>query len=259
MPRSPASKRVLAPYRIKDLCEMTGVSREAIRFYINEGLMPPPEKSAHNMGWYGERHVELLRLIQKLQSERFMPLKAIRSVLQGRSDLSFTPAQTEAFEEMRRKLATDHRDLVVSDDPDLLAKEVGLSRGEQKELKALGVAASGMVTISDVEIARQWVAIRDAGLSPARGFSPTVLSYMRDVVDIAFRNEIALFADRMRSLDRSEAAKVVDVVIPALNRLFALMHERRVAEFLREQFGSKLSPRPAAAKEGNKARRARRG
>jgi len=237
-----------APYRIKDLTEITGISKEAVRFYITQGLLPPAVKTAHNMGWYSDRHVELLRFIQKLQTEQFLPLKAIRALLNGGRELDFTDAQGRAFEDMRRKIAAEHRDLKVSNDPASLAQELGLSRWEQKELRALGIAANGTVSISDVEITRQWIAIRDAGLSLERGFSPANLGYIKDIVEIALRSELQLFADRIRELDSEEAAKVIDIVIPALNRIFALFHERRVESFLKELSLGQMAVAPVKRK-----------
>jgi DNA-binding transcriptional MerR regulator len=64
-------------YRMKDLCELTGLGRQAIHFYIQRGLLPPGHKTGRNMAYYGEEHVERLHLIKKLQHERFLPLKAI--------------------------------------------------------------------------------------------------------------------------------------------------------------------------------------
>lgn len=262
MPRGRIKTKSGAPYRIKDLTEITGISKEAVRFYITQGLLPPAVKTAHNMGWYSDRHVELLRFIQKLQTEQFLPLKAIRALLNGDQSLDFTDAQGRAFEDMRRKIAAENRDLTVSDDPARLAQELGLSRWEQKELRALGIAAGGTVSISDVEITRQWIAIRDAGLSLERGFSPANLGYLKDIVEIALRSELQLFADRIRELDSEEAAKVIDIVIPALNRIFALFHERRVESFLKELSLGRLAaatvterrkPRAAAAKQAPSA------
>ncbi|MCQ8811597.1 MerR family transcriptional regulator, partial [Escherichia coli] len=87
------------------------------------------------MGWYTDRHLELLSLIRKLQNERFLPLKAIKSLIQGATEeFEFSEQQTEVLGELRRLLVTDHRDLVVSEDPSKLAQEMGLSRREQKEL-----------------------------------------------------------------------------------------------------------------------------
>ncbi len=246
-----ASARSDAPYRIKVLSEISGVSREAIRFYINEGLLPPPKKTSHNMGWYSERHVELLRLIQKLQTERYLPLKAIKLVLHGKEALNFTEPQNRAFEEMRRKVISEHRDLKVSDDAGKLAAQLGLSRWEQKELRDFGLAASGSATMSDVEIARQWILIRDAGLSLERGFSPKLLEFMNNVVDIAFRAELEIFNEHVIEIDDSSAVKVVEVVIPALSRIFSLLHERRVTEFLK---ASTAQPLPAAPKARSRRR-----
>lgn len=249
MPRGRIKTKSGAPYRIKDLTEITGISKEAVRFYITQGLLPPAVKTAHNMGWYSDRHVELLRFIQKLQAEQFLPLKAIRALLNGDQDLNFTDAQGRAFEDMRRRIAAENRDLTVSDDPARLAQELGLSRWEQKELRALGIAAGGTVSISDVEITRQWIAIRDAGLSLERGFSPANLGYLKDIVEIALRSELQLFADRIRELDSEEAAKVIDIVIPALNRIFALFHERRVESFLKELSLGRLAAASATVKK----------
>jgi len=233
MPHSKIPAAGDAPYRIKDLSEKTGVSREAIRFYINEGLLPPARKTAHNMGWYSDRHVELLGMIQKLQSERFLPLKAIKMLLRGgEQSLDFNDAQIKALDEMRRKIV--HQDLKVSDDAAKLARDMGLSRWEQKELLELGIATSGAATISDIEITQQWIAIRDAGFSLERGFSPRDLMFMKDVVEIALRSELSIFSGRFVQLDETDAARVIDVVVPALSRLFGLLHERRVAEYVKE-------------------------
>jgi DNA-binding transcriptional MerR regulator len=234
MPRGRIKARSGAPYRIKDLTEITGTSKEAVRFYIRQGLLPPPVKTAHNMGWYSDRHVELLRFIQKLQTEQFLPLKAIRALLRGDRGIDFTEAQAQAFEAMRRKIAGENRDLVVSDDPGKLAQQVGLSRWEQKGLSQLGLAAEGTVSISDIEISRQWIAIRDAGFSLERGFSPANLEYIKDLAEIALRNEVQLLRRLVRDFDSQEYARIIDIALPAVNRLFALFHERQVEAFLEE-------------------------
>ena len=70
MARAKAEAPPGASYRIKELSDRSGFSRQTIRFYIAQGLLPEPIKTSHNMGWYSERHLELLLLIQKLQHER---------------------------------------------------------------------------------------------------------------------------------------------------------------------------------------------
>jgi DNA-binding transcriptional MerR regulator len=83
---------------MRDLCQATGLERQTIHFYIQEGLLPEGKKTGRNMAYYGEDHLERLRLIKKLQEERFLPLRAIRAVLGGKSG---------GFSKEQRKLLAD--------------------------------------------------------------------------------------------------------------------------------------------------------
>lgn len=236
-----------APYRIKDLSDRSGFTRETIRFYTNQGLLPPPVKTSHNMGWYTERHVELLAMIRKLQNERFLPLKAIKSLMLGASeDHDFSDQQVELLGELRRLLATEHRDLVVNEDPGQLAKEMGLSRREQKELRDMGFAQSGVATFSDVEVTRLWLQMKEAGLSEARGFSPKDLAYLIELVDSAVTRELDVFQRRIDHMSASEVRKLLDVVIPSINLIFAILHERRLTAYVQAYFESALKKSQAA-------------
>ena len=67
--------------RMGELAEASGVSAGTIKHYLREGLLPEPVKTSRNMSWYPPEFVERIRLIKQLQEERFMPLKAIKSVL----------------------------------------------------------------------------------------------------------------------------------------------------------------------------------
>lgn len=242
-----------APYRIKDLSERSGFSRETIRFYTSQGLLPPPAKTSHNMGWYTERHLELLGMIRKLQNERFLPLKAIKSLMLGSSDdFEFSEQQLDVLGELRKLLATEHRDLVVNEDPGGLAREMGLTRREQKELRDLGFARSGVATFSDVEVTRLWLQMKEAGLSEARGFSPRDLAYLIDLVDTAVTREMEVFQRRIDRMTASEVRKLLDVVVPSINSIFAILHERRLNTYVQAYFESAVKKAPAAASRSSK-------
>ena len=66
---------------MRELAEASGVSAGTIKHYLREGLLPEPVRTSRNMAWYPPEFVERIRLIKQLQEERFMPLKAIKSVL----------------------------------------------------------------------------------------------------------------------------------------------------------------------------------
>ena len=92
------------PYRMRDLCRLTGLERQVVHFYIKEGLLPEGHKTGRNMAWYGDEHLERLRTIKRLQEEHFLPLRAIRAVLEARAD-TFTPAQARMLLAMKSELA----------------------------------------------------------------------------------------------------------------------------------------------------------
>jgi MerR HTH family regulatory protein len=63
-------------YTIAELAELGGVSRRTVRYYVQEGLIPPPTglgRGAH----YGKEHLEALLLVKSMQ-ERGLLLDEIR-------------------------------------------------------------------------------------------------------------------------------------------------------------------------------------
>ena len=67
--------------RMRELAEATGVSAGTIKHYLREGLLPEPVKTSRNMAYYPPEFVERIKLIKQLQEERYLPLKAIKEVL----------------------------------------------------------------------------------------------------------------------------------------------------------------------------------
>src|ERR1700760_4547226 len=71
---------------MSELAERSGVSAGTIKHYLREGLLGADEdivRTSRNMAYYPEEFVERLRLIKRLQEERFMPLRVIRDVMAG--------------------------------------------------------------------------------------------------------------------------------------------------------------------------------
>ncbi len=66
-------------YRLSELVQLSGVTPRTIRFYIAEGLLPPPEGNGP-AAVYTAEHRDRLRLIGLLK-DRYLPLKEIRRQL----------------------------------------------------------------------------------------------------------------------------------------------------------------------------------
>ena len=64
--------------KIKEVAQLSGLPLSTIRFYLREGLLPPPIKTGKTMAYYGQEHLKRLAFIKQLQSEKNMPLYFIR-------------------------------------------------------------------------------------------------------------------------------------------------------------------------------------
>jgi DNA-binding transcriptional MerR regulator len=77
------SKRV-PTYSLDELCELTGVTRRTVRYYIQQGLLPSASRTGPHVE-YSERYLLRLRLIVRLK-EQEMSLARIREQLRGLQD-----------------------------------------------------------------------------------------------------------------------------------------------------------------------------
>jgi DNA-binding transcriptional MerR regulator len=66
---------------VGQLADAAGMTVRNVRNHQSRGLLPPPDIEART-GYYGERHLERLRLIQEMQADGYN-LEAIRRLLSG--------------------------------------------------------------------------------------------------------------------------------------------------------------------------------
>ena len=67
--------------RVGELSRRTGVSTSAINYYVREGLLPPPLKTAPNMAYYDPGYVDMVNSIRVLQREKGLSLSEIKELL----------------------------------------------------------------------------------------------------------------------------------------------------------------------------------
>lgn len=222
------------PYRMKDLCELTGLDRQTLHFYIQQGLLPEGKKTGRTMAYYGPEHVERVRHIRRLQHERFLPLRAIRALLEDQHE-AFTGDQRALLLEVRRELRATVAGPSVPVE-DLLEKH-GMTRAELDSLVDLGllgvVERDGCPSVlaADVWLLELWGELRRAGFTEERGFTAADLALYRDAIDTLFRQETRLLAARLGHLPATELAKLVERALPLLGTLLSRLHENKVRQF----------------------------
>ncbi|WP_299026980.1 MerR family transcriptional regulator [uncultured Thermanaerothrix sp.] len=72
-------------YTLQELAERCGVTPRTIRFYTEEGLLPPPLQEGR-LGLYTDEHVERLELIRQLKAA-FLPLREIHRLVNSLSSV----------------------------------------------------------------------------------------------------------------------------------------------------------------------------
>jgi DNA-binding transcriptional MerR regulator len=71
--------------KMSELAERSGVSAGTIKHYLREGLLGRGDdvlRTSRNMAYYPPEYVERIKTIKRLQEERFMPLRAIKEILE---------------------------------------------------------------------------------------------------------------------------------------------------------------------------------
>jgi DNA-binding transcriptional MerR regulator len=226
---------------MKDLCDRTGLPRQAIHFYIQEGLLPEGEKTGRNMAYYGEAHLERLKLIRQLQHERFLPLRAIRAIL-DEEDEGFTQPQRRFFLDLKHRLgplevaggAADEAALVPLH-PLLL--RAGVSREDADEFARMGVLHVSKkkgrqhIAKEDAWMIELWGELRASGFTKARGFVPADVAVFAGALETMFANERAMLRGRLAELPPAAVAKMVESAIPLLNQFMARYHESLIRKF----------------------------
>jgi len=227
-------------HRMKDLCDATGLQRQAIHFYIKEGLVPPGHKSSRNMAWYGEVHLERLRHIKTLQHERFLPLRAIKAVLDEAHD-DFTGAQRAWLSAMKHHVGDTlarHADRTERVAVAPLLARTGVSEAELAEMDRMGVVpvvegtlGQRFVAAQDVWALETLAELRALGFTDDVGFPVGALAHYEEAVTRLFEREVEQVRQSLVRFSPAEAARMIERVLPLVHRFLTRYHEAKIRRF----------------------------
>ena len=219
--------------RMKELAEASGVPAPTIKHYLREGLLPEPVRTSRNMAYYPPEFVERIRLIKQLQEERFMPLKAIRSVLEQ------DPERARALIELEDKILER---ALAGEQARTSAAEVRRSYGVPPEvldrLEELGILSPNTrgYSPSDVRIIEAISRFRAGGYDEEIGFTVyDTLRYKTALEDLV-RQEVGVLMDRLAGeMEPERAAEMIEAGAQPLQELIAALHTKLLVAELERQ------------------------
>jgi DNA-binding transcriptional MerR regulator len=88
-------------YNIETLAKLSGLTRRTIRYYVQRGLLKPPQGGGRG-SYYTDEHLESLKKIQKW-SEQGVPLIHMRDMIKGKTSSAQVDMHTGIMTELREK------------------------------------------------------------------------------------------------------------------------------------------------------------
>jgi DNA-binding transcriptional MerR regulator len=192
--------------KMSELAEASGVSAGTIKHYLREGLLGDEQgivRTSRNMAWYPPAYVERIRLIKRLQEERFLPLRLIKELLADR------PPRTPRG-------------------------AVELPANVLDRLEQLGVLTPDREGYDpdDVAVIDAIVRFRAGGYDEALGFTVYDTLRYREALQPLVEREVEVLLERLGEIDPARAAGIVRAGREPLRELIGAMHSKMLLEEL---------------------------
>jgi DNA-binding transcriptional MerR regulator len=220
--------------RMGELAEACGVPAATIKHYLREGLLPEPVRTSRNMAYYPPEFVERIRLIKRLQEERFMPLRAIKSVLDQ------DPERARALLELEDSILER---ALAGERTRTSAAEVRERYGVPKEvldrlegLEVLSPNSRGYLP-SDVRIIEAISRFRAGGYDEQIGFTVYDTLRYKTALEELVRQEVEMVMERLAGeIPLERVVEMLEAGAQPLQDLIAALHTKlMVAEIERHR------------------------
>ncbi len=225
---------------MSELAERSGVSAGTIRYYLREGMLGGGEgvvRTSRNMAYYPPEYVQRITLIKRLQEERFMPLRVIRSALQEDPDRVRALIELEDRILERAAISVDNGSRVSRK---LIQERYGVPRNVLERLADLGVLTPNQrgYDHDDVKIIEAIASFRAGGYDETLGFTVYDTLRYRKALEPLVEQEVRALLDRLAGeVDVERAMQIVAAGAEPLRELIGAMHSKLLLAELRRQRG----------------------
>ncbi|HEV2726784.1 MAG TPA: MerR family transcriptional regulator [Solirubrobacterales bacterium] len=220
--------------RMRELAEASGVPAPTIKHYLREGLLPEPVKTSRNMAYYPPEFVDRIKLIKRLQEERYLPLKAIKNVLD--EDPERAKAMLELGDQILDRALAGERSRTSAAE---VRKRYGVPKEVLDRLAELEVLTpnSRGYSPSDVTIIEAISRFRAGGYDEQIGFTVYDTLRYKDALEELVRLEVDVVMERLAGeVPPERVVEMLEAGAQPLKDLIAALHTKlMVAELERRR------------------------
>jgi DNA-binding transcriptional MerR regulator len=223
--------------KISELAERADVPVATVRHYLREGLLPEGVKTSRNMAYYPPELAERIRLIKRLQEQRFMPLRVIKELLDSANgDLDRLHAFAESGDALlQRALGPDER----TPEREILSR-FEIPERALRRLTEVGVLSPNDEGYSqtDVRIIEAVVRFRAAGWNEKTGFGARDVARLMQGLEPVITDELELLIERFTALGPERAEDIVEGGASPFPALIGALHTKLLTAELERARGS---------------------
>jgi DNA-binding transcriptional MerR regulator len=225
--------------KMSELAQRSGVSAGTIKHYLREGLLGSQDdvlRTSRNMAYYPEEFVGRLRLIKRLQEERFMPLRVIRQVM---GDDPERAARLIELEDRILERAIEARETRRVSRA-RVRETYELPRNVLDRLEELQVLTPGPrgYDADDVAIIEAISRFRAGGYEEAIGFTVYDTLRYREALTPLVEEEVRVLLHRLAGeVDVDRAVQIISSGAEPLRELIGAVHSKLLLAELRRQRG----------------------
>ncbi len=225
--------------KMRDLVGRSGLGRHAIHFYIQQGLLPPGMKTGRNTASYGPEHLKRLQLVQRLRTEAFLPLRAIKAIFEGlegaddftEDQMAFLRSVKDGYqpppsvEPVRSVRELVRSGVIARTDLDRLI--------ETRRVRTRMHEGSLAIMADDLWLVEVVGELREAGLDAGLQISVDDLEVYEKAIDRLILAETAIVAKRMGHLPPGDVVARLETALPLIHKFLNKRHEARLREIMR--------------------------
>jgi DNA-binding transcriptional MerR regulator len=224
--------------KMSELAERSGVSAGTIKHYLREGLLGSDDevlRTSRNMAYYPEEFVGRIRLIKRLQEERFMPLRVIREVMADDPDRAARLIELEDRILERAIEAGESRRVSRS----AVRATYDVPRNVLERLEELGILTpnSRGYDVDDVAIIEAISRFRAGGYEASIGFTVYDTLRYREALAPLVAEEVRVLLERLGEIEVERAVQIISSGAEPLRELVGAMHSKLLLDELRLQRG----------------------